>query len=168
MTKRRRKEIKMKVFNIVVCSGLAVAIGSYLTLSPHQAAGAGPNLPLPPVIEAGFDSWAKGGGADAILGGWQRGGLMEGSSKAATQAGYFRNSAQTLGTYKSHEIIQTKAVSRASQVIYLSINFERGLVYGRFLVYRTEKDWVVQNMDFSDRPEALMPWLAFEGQQTKE
>jgi hypothetical protein len=63
---------------------------------------------------------------------------------------------------------QTKGVSRNSEVIYLSINFEQGLVYARFLVYKTEKDWVVQNMDFSDRPEALMPWLAFEGQQTTE
>lgn len=93
---------------------------------------------------------------------------MEGSNKAATQAGYFRNLSQTLGTYRSHEIIQSKGVSRASQVTYLSINFERGVVYGRFLFYQTEKDWVVQNMDFSDRPEAIMPWLAFEGEKTME
>lgn len=93
---------------------------------------------------------------------------MEGSNKAATQAGYLRNLSRGLGNYKSHELIQSKEISRASQVIYLSINFERGVVYSRFLVYRTEKDWVVQNMDFSDRPEAVMPWLAFEGEKTME
>jgi hypothetical protein len=50
-------------------------------------------------------------------------------------------------------------------VLYLAINFERGAVYARFLFYRTEKDWVVQNVDLSTRPEALMPWLAFEGER---
>ena len=153
----------MKVFTVMVCS-----VGGLIIFSPLIARGAGSNLPLPAVIEAGFDLWSKGSGAETILGSWQRGGLMDGSNKAATQAGYLRNLSQGLGNYKSHELIQTKEVSRASQVIYLSINFERGVVFGRFLVYRTEKDWVVQNMDFSARPEAVMPWLAFEGERTAE
>jgi hypothetical protein len=46
-------------------------------------------------------------------------------------------------------------------VIYLSINYERGAVFARFLLYRAQ-DWVVQSMDFNYRPEALMPWLAME------
>jgi hypothetical protein len=43
------------------------------------------------------------------------------------------------------------------------VNFEQAAVYGRFLLYRADKGWVVQNMDFSPKPEAIMPWLAFEG-----
>ena len=74
----------------------------------------------------------------------------------------------TLGNYRSHELIHSKAISRASQIVYLSINFERGVVYGRFLVYRADKDWVVQNMDFSERPETIMPWLAFEGEKAPD
>jgi len=119
---------------------------------------------LPAIIETGFLSLAKGGGFDAILNGWQRGGLMEGSNKAAVQGGYFRNLSATLGNYRSHDFIQNKTISSRSQVIYLSINFERGVVYGRFLLYQSEKDWVVQNMDFSERPEAIMPWLAAQGE----
>jgi hypothetical protein len=134
-------------------------------LSPFPSSGA---ESLPAIIKAGFQSWAKGGGVDAILNGWERGGLMEGSSKAAVQARYFRNFSSTLGNYKSHEFIQSKAIGQASQVIYLSINFERGIVYGRFLMYRTDKDWVVQNMDFSERPETIMPWLAVQGESGNE
>ena len=92
---------------------------------------------------------------------------MEGSNKAAGQAQYLRNLNQALGNYKSHEMLESKGVGRSSQVIYLSINFDRGVVYGRFLMYRAEKDWVVQNMDFSHRPEAIMPWLAFEGERAE-
>ena len=93
---------------------------------------------------------------------------MEGSNKAGTIARSFRNLSGALGNYKSHEVIQSKSISQASQVLYLAVNFERGVVYGRLLVYRTEKDWVVQNMDFSERPEALMPWLAFEGERADQ
>ena len=158
----------MKIIRYRCLSGLLALLGAgFLLLSP-LAGGAASSQPLPAVLEAGFVSWTKGGGIDAILMGWQRGGLMEGSGKASAQARIFRNLSSVLGTYRSHETIQTKEISRSSQVIYLSINFERGAVYGRFLMYRTDKDWVVQNMDFSERPEAIMPWLAYEGDRAEQ
>ncbi len=70
---------------------------------------------------------------------------------------------RTIGNFKSFEVIDTKRVNQTSQIIYLSVNFERAAIYGRFLLYRTDKNWIVQNMDFSPKPEALMPWLAFAG-----
>lgn len=156
----------MKILPQVVHSAMAVSIAWFIFF-PLLAARAA-NLPLPAVIEAGFDLWSKGSGVDTVLGSWQKGGLMEASNKTAGQAGYLRSLSHGVGNYKSHEIIQSKEVSHLSQVIYLSINFERGVVYGRFLVYQTDKDWVVQNMDFSERPEAIMPWLALEGDKTTQ
>jgi hypothetical protein len=144
---------------------LFVLVASPLLTLDLPAAGSGW---LPPILESGFTSWSKGGGVEAILMSWQRGGLMDGSNKAGTEARLFRALIPALGTYKSYEVIQSKAISQASQVIYLSINFERGVVYGRFLIYRSDKDWVVQNMDFSERPEAVMPWLAFEGGRAEQ
>ena len=150
--------MKMFVARMLVC----LAIAGFGFIAP-PVEGAASSQAVPAILEAGFQSWAKGGGVDAILNNWERGGLMEGRNKAAVQARYFRNLSSTLGNYKSHEFIQAKAVSQASEVIYLSINFERGVVYGRFLMYKTDKDWVVQNMDFSERPVAVMPWLAVQG-----
>jgi hypothetical protein len=60
-------------------------------------------------------------------------------------------------------VIETKRFSQNSEVIYLSVNFAHAVMFGRFLLYQTDKDWVVQNMDFSPKPEAMMPWLVFEG-----
>jgi hypothetical protein len=51
---------------------------------------------------------------------------------------------------------------------YLSINFERGAVFGRFVFYQTGKEWVVQDMDFSVKPETIMPWLALEAGSSAE
>ena len=139
-----------------------------LWLLPVQELGAAPNSALPAIIEAGFQSWAKGGAVDTILSNWERGGLMEGSNTAAVQARDFRNISSTLGNYRSHEVIQSKSISQLSQVIYVSVNFERGVVYGRFLLYQTDKGWVVQNMHFSERPGAVMPWLAVQGESTSD
>jgi hypothetical protein len=48
------------------------------------------------------------------------------------------------------------------------MNFERSAIYARFMLYRNDKAWVLQNMDFNPRPEAIMPWLAFEGTNYSE
>ena len=70
--------------------------------------------------------------------------------------------ARPLGNYKSYELIETKGIGQTSRTVYLSMIFERGIVYARFLVCRADKDWVVQDMDFNTKPEAIMPWLTFE------
>lgn len=157
----------MKIDKFTTQTLAAVGVLSSCLFLSLPARGASSSAP-PAIVEAGFLSWAKGGAVETILNGWQRGGLMEGRNKAALQAGYFRNLSSTLGNYRSHEFIQNKSISPQSQVIYLAINFERGVVYGRFLLYKTEKDWVVQNMDFSERPEAIMPWLAVQGESNTE
>ncbi len=134
--------------------------GSILALLHPAAAGASPAPP--PVIETGFAAWAKSG-PDLALNAWQKGGLLEGDNKVAGQSRYFRQLDRTLGNYRSYEPIDAKSVGQNSQVVYVSINFEHGAVYARFHLYRAEKNWVVQNMDFSTKPETIMPWLAFEG-----
>jgi hypothetical protein len=87
---------------------------------------------------------------------------MEGDSKVTSQSNYFRRLYRTAGNYKSYEVIETKRISQTSEIIYLSVNLERAAIYARFVLYRTDKDWVVQNMDFSSKPEAIMPWFAFQ------
>jgi hypothetical protein len=125
-------------------------------------AGAEANKPVAPIIEAGFSAWTKSG-VSLALDAWQKGGLLENDNKIAAQLGYFRGLDRTVGNYRSYDVLETKALGQNSQILYLSINFEHGAVYARFHLYRSEKNWVVQNLDFSTRPEMLMPWLAFEG-----
>ena len=127
-------------------------------INPAQAVG------LPPVIENGFTLWTKGG-ADPAFNAWQKGGLIENHEKVADQVRYFKQLDRVVGNFKVCELIQAKPIGRSSQILYLSMNFERGAIFARFLLYRADDKWVVQNMDFSSRPEAIMPWLAFEAGQ---
>jgi hypothetical protein len=120
-----------------------------------------PDSFIPSVIQAGFDFFQKQRpeqGVDL----WKEGGLAGEEFRSLSHATVFRQAERAMGKYVSYEWVATKMVGKSSRIIYLSINYERGAVYARFLVYRTEKDWVVQSMNFNTRPEALMPWLAFE------
>ncbi len=93
---------------------------------------------------------------------------MEDENKISNQSAYFRRLDRTVGNYRFYEVLETKAIGQNSQVVYISINFERAAVYGRFHLYRADKGWVVQNMDFSTKPELIMLWLAFEGVRYSE
>ncbi|MGA2867170.1 MAG: hypothetical protein ABSF95_22055 [Verrucomicrobiota bacterium] len=158
----------MNILKTTVRSALVLSLAWAFSSPFAQPVAAEVKGSVPAVIQAGFDLWSKGGGVDVVLAEWQKGGLMEGESKAAAQADYFRRVNRAAGSYRGYELLQAKAIGRRSQVIYLSINFERGAVFARFLLYRADESWVVQNMDFSSRPEAVMPWLAYEGEKNPE
>ena len=133
-----------------------------------RALAEGSNGAIPSVIQAGFDSWTKGAGPGGAVDIWGKGGLMEGDRKAAESANRLRRANQSLGGYMSYEVLKTDGIGRSSEVLYLSLNFQRGAVYARFLMYHTDKGWVVQNMDFSTQPEAIMPWLSFAGERNTD
>lgn len=152
----------VNITKALIRSGVALSAAAvlWLLIVPRVAAQA--NGSWPPIIQAGFSAWTKSG-VDLALDAWQKGGLLEGDRKVATQSSYFRRIDRAVGNYKSFEMLEVKRVGQNSQIVYFAINFEHAAVYARFALYRNEKEWVVQNMDFSTKHEAIMPWLAFEG-----
>ncbi len=131
-------------------------------LAPSAAFGDA-DTSIPPIIQDGFKAWTDKGFAYNALDLWKKGGLLDTDPKTMQLARYFSSLDHTIGKFKSFERIDSTTVGQSSRILYLAINFEHGAVYARFLLYHTDKDWVVQNMDFNSKPEALMPWLAFNG-----
>jgi len=128
---------------------------------PERAAAAESNPSLPEIIQAGFDSWSRGAGFDGALYIWQKGGLMEGDRRTAELSNRVRRVSQALGNYSGCELLKTEPIGKSSEVFYLALSFQRGAIFARFVLYRTEKGRVVQDMDFSPRPEAILPWITF-------
>jgi len=155
----------MNINRLVLRSLLLITLGCGCLLPSFPArAGASASAQVPLVIQNGFNAWAKNRSASWAIDIWKIGGLMEPDNKPATLSRYFFQMEQALGNYLSYEVIETRAIGQHSAVIYLSVNFDRAVMFGRFMVYQTVQGWVVQNMDFSPKPETMMPWLAFEGQ----
>ena len=122
-------------------------------------AAAEPGPALPPVVQSGLTLLASGGPQPAVES-WCQGGILErveGTSMVRERQ--LKDYANLLGNYRAYELIETRAIGRTSQLLYLTLNFERGAVYARFLVCRADKQWVVQSLAFDTRPEAIMPWL---------
>lgn len=118
-----------------------------------------PGPALPSVVQSGLTLLASGGPQPAVDT-WFQGGILEryeGANRNTEQR--LKAFADRLGNYRAYELIETRAIGRTSQLLYLTLNFDRGAVYARFLVCRADKQWVVQSLAFDLKPEALMPWL---------
>jgi hypothetical protein len=152
----------MKMIQAVGWPVLAVGLALGWAFSRGHTVAADTGGSIPSVIETGFTFYAKGQ-PEVAVDKWRKGGLLEEERGGQAQVNYLKETERVLGPYKSYEPIQIKDISRSSQIVYLSINFERGAIYGRFLLYRAGKDWVVQGMGFNTKPETIMPWLALEG-----
>jgi hypothetical protein len=151
----------MKITQIVASFFLGTGLACGLFAPPVGAADT--DAQIPAIIQEGFKVWAAKD-ASYAFDIWKKGGLLETDVKPATLARYFARMDHTIGSYKSYDTIQSKTISQSSKIVYLSVNFEQAAIYGRFLVYRAGNGWVIQNMDFSPKPEAIMPWLSFAGE----
>jgi hypothetical protein len=155
----------MNIRKIAIQSALIIALGTCCLLPFSRARAQGEaTVPVPAIIVKGFGLWAKNREASWAFDTWQAGGLLERDAKPATLSRYFARHDINLGPYKSFEVMDTKRLSQNSFVLYICINFDKAAMFGRFMMYRTERDWVVQNMDFSPNPEAVVPGLTFEGE----
>ena len=90
---------------------------------------------------------------------------MEDDRKPGALAAYFGRMDRTLGNYKSYDVIETKKIGQTSQIIYLSLNFDRAAVYGRFLLYRTEKGWSGAKYGFQHQARSSDAVARFRGKQ---
>ena len=78
----------MNIIEGRIRSMLALTFGCcwLASLVPTMAADA--NMSVPPIIQAGFALWPKGG-APRALDAWQKGGLIEGDRKVKAESNYF-------------------------------------------------------------------------------
>ena len=154
----------MKTCNPTLRSALLIGVAVFLILTLFPAAAADAAPPIPAVVQKGFDLWSERKAATWAMDIWKVGGLLENDGKPSTLSRYFGRLDRTIGDFKSFEAVDAKQIGQSSEILYVTLKFEHAVIYGRFLMYRTDKDWVVQNMDFTTRPEAIMPWLAFTGE----
>src|SRR6478752_950059 len=89
---------------LVLCS-------TFASLLVHSDAIAADSAsPRPPIIQAGFELWPKGG-ASAALEAWEKGGLIQGDRKVAAESAYFKRLDPVIGMYKSYDVIENSRIS---------------------------------------------------------
>lgn len=113
-----------------------------------------PNAILPPVIVSGLDGY-KTKGADEAIRLWIKDSPIEGNKDAMTQADTLRQAENLYGPYQWYEVIRTREISPRTIVIELVLDYERGPLFTRFVVYRANHRWVMTYFDFGFREESI-------------
>jgi hypothetical protein len=131
---------------------------SLLILGPFVWAGpADPDADkVPKFIQSGMDAY-KSEGPEAAIKAWIKGSALEGSKDALTQANGLRQIGDYYGAYKAFEVISSRTISPSTRVFYLTLEFEKGPVFAKFVIYRVAEDWVLVSFNFNTKPELILP-----------
>ncbi len=122
----------------------------------------GADATVPVAVDKGF-RLLKGAGPVAAFEAWREGGVLDDGTKTPDEANKFKEMVKPLRNYRSYEVIEAKEIGKTSKLLYVSMSFERGVLYGSFLVWKSDENWLVQRMEFNMKPEVIMPWLLLRG-----
>lgn len=139
-----------------------VIIWVFLCLNMAASAQTGTNTTkkvgteLPPVVIAGLEAYRSKGPDEAVRT-WIKGSPIDGSKDALSQANILRQIQDYYGTYESFEIAGSREITPRVRNIYLVLEFEKGPLFGKFMVYKTEQGWVLTSFLFNTKEAAVFP-----------
>lgn len=138
-------------------SSFIVVLGLLLLTFGHQiGAGAQESSDVPKIILLGLDAY-KAEGPEAALKAWVKGGPLEGSKDALSQANVLRQVQDYYGVYKAFDVIRSRNLSPTTRIFYLTMDYEKGPVFAKFVAYRTEQGWIVTTFTFNTKDDLIVP-----------
>ena len=125
--------------------------------SPHRNPPATTPAPvLPPVVVSGLDGY-KAKGAEEAVRLWVKDSPLEGSKDAESQVSSLRQIEGIYGAFQWFEVVRMREISPRTLVVYLILDYERGPLFARFTVYRSNHRWIMNSFDFSTKEEGVFP-----------
>ena len=137
---------------MTVIVAAVVTVGAALAQVPQTSS----TEPLPPLISSGFDA-LKTKGPEEALKAWIKGSRVDGSKEALSQAAFLLQVESLYGDYIGFDVIRSKRISPKCSAFYILINFDKGPVFSRFLVYKTHQEWILTYFNFNTKPDAILP-----------
>ena len=140
---------------LILCCSLVLAQsalnGQYVS-SPQKSTDR-----LPPVIVSGLQAY-KEKGADEAIKAWIKDSPIDGSKEALGQANNLRMIENFYGSYQTYELVSSRSISPRIQVLFLVLDFEKGPLFAKFVVYRSQGGWIVTSFDFNTKSELIAGW----------
>jgi len=96
--------------------------------------------------------------ARAAIQTWIKGSGLEGSKEALSQANTIKQIEDFYGAYESYEIVKSHKISKRSTMVLFVMNFNKGITYVRFQVYKTKDgSWVATEFKFHTEASQIWP-----------
>lgn len=111
---------------------------------------------LPPVILSGLQAYKDKGPEEAVQT-WIKDSPIDGSKDALNQANSLHQIQNFYGAYQFFEVISTRGIGRRTRIVYLILDFEKGPVFAKFVVYKSNQRWILTSFDFNTKEEAVFP-----------
>jgi len=137
---------RMALFLSVVCVLAAPLL--------HSQSESGP--PVPKVLEAGFDAY-RAGGPDEALRVWLRNSPLEGTPEIGKADQALHAAQAQFGQWRSFDIVSDHTISASTRVIYMTLDYDKGPLYAKFILYRTDPGYIVTSLLFSPNDTDVLP-----------
>jgi hypothetical protein len=111
---------------------------------------------VPPIIVSGLETY-KDKGPDEAVRAWIKGSPLEGSKDALSQGNLLRQIQDFYGSYQGFDVISTRTLSATTRIVYMTLNFEKGPLFAKFVVYRTAQGWILTSFTFNTKEEMVLP-----------
>lgn len=129
-----------------------------LTASAQSLIKSGTVEDLPPVILSGLQAYKDKGPEEAVRI-WIKDSPIDGSKAALSQANNLRQVQDFYGAYQFFEVIRAYEIGRRTRIFYLTLDFENGPLFAKFVVYQANHRWVLTSFDFNTKEEMILPPL---------
>ena len=107
---------------------------------------------IPPIIAAGMQAY-KDSGPEAAVRAWIKGSPIDGSKEALSQANNLRQVQDFYGNYQGFEVVSREDLGSRSRIVYLVMDFDKGPLFAKFVIYRSELGWILTNFNFNTKDE---------------
>lgn len=111
---------------------------------------------IAPIIISGLEAYKAKGPEEAVRA-WIKGSPIDESKDALSQSNYLRQVQDYYGAYQTFDIVSTHDITSRVRMVYLVLNYEKGPLFVRFMVYRSDKTWILTNFKFNTQEDVILP-----------
>ena len=136
------------------CAVFLLLVGSLVGAGPALGQASTGNMPK--IVQAGLDAY-KTGGPDEAIRVWLRGSALDGGKEVGGYLTTLHQTQELYGNFRAYDLIGTRVLSRVSYVVYVSLDYDRGPLFAKFTMYRTEPAAVLTNIVMNVNEDAVLP-----------
>jgi hypothetical protein len=135
---------------VVLLAGQNTSTAQVTVLGANRAAE------LPSVVLSGLEAYKAKGPEEAVMS-WVKNGPLDGDKDALSQANVLRQVQTFYGSYESFDVISSRDLTQRVRIVYLVMNYEKGPLFGKFVCYRSDREWMVTNFVLNTKETAVLP-----------
>lgn len=103
---------------------------------------------VPQVLLLGMEAYKPGKPEQGIKV-WTKNSPLDGSQAAIDEAANLSQAQSLYGAFQWFDVVSSRDISPRVRVFYVTMNYEAGPLFARFVFYHTDRGWIVTSFDFN-------------------